>query len=184
MGMFDNITVDPNFLPQVEELTSRNLSHSSFQTKDLDCALFDFEIDENGILYREIVEMDLEREKPKFGTLPIFKVISSKKEKYPHTGNIEFYNNYYCDDGTIYVTFELTTIDGVVRNVATLKEVRLDKMEDILARRNKYETARKNFDNDPICQLGRMVIRFIHRITDPLNGLSMKITKYINSRHF
>ncbi len=95
MGMFDTISIHNKWFPKG---TNKKVCKLYFQTKDLECTLSEFEINEEGILIKCVGE--------------------NKKEIYSYTGAITFYAN---DHNCIWVEFTAWCVESKVKEVVQIK---------------------------------------------------------------
>lgn len=99
MGMFDYFEIAENLLPKKKRIDNK---YQAFQTKDFDCNLETYEVDENGNLFRTVYDdsRNLNYDNP---------------QKAPHrfTGSINFYdmeNDFvaWCVNGVVKEVIDLT----------------------------------------------------------------------------
>lgn len=115
MGMFDTITVKakmPNSWPEDEKPV--------FQTKDLECLMFDYEIREDNKLYVERVKYkEAERSKKEsehwLDSFPLMERESSEWEFSPVTGYIVFYTS--IEDNTRWLEYRAHIVCGIVLSI-------------------------------------------------------------------
>ena len=135
MGMFDTITCKYP-LPRPDnpmELKDFNFNNTSFQTKDLENSLDNYEIREDGSLWirrteSEYLEGD-KKAKSLMGRFGHMKLIKEWWEPTKFTGVIEFYNSigFDCEfdrdscENDYWVEYISTFVDGQITTVGLLK---------------------------------------------------------------
>jgi len=128
MGMFDTITVEFDGLPLPKEMKVPMPSRS-FQTKDLECYLFEYKIDQNKQLL-------------------LFSPKTKQWEPTNITNTVEFYNYYESDNYDYSIDYKATFYNGVLTSIDLIKyesssnaerKQRLAKVMDNLKKRNEFE---------------------------------------------
>ena len=135
MGMFDTI-ICKYPLPRPDdpmELKDFNFNNTDFQTKDLEKALFQYEIKEDGSFWIRKTECELvkgnKKAKSMMDRFGYMKVIKEWWEPTKFTGTIEFYNILGFDtkfdrdafQNDYWIEYIATFIDGQIAAVGLLK---------------------------------------------------------------
>ena len=128
MGMFDTITVEFDGLPLPKEMKGP-LPSRYFQTKDLECYLFEYKIDNNKQLL-------------------LFSHKTKQWEPTNITNTVEFYNYYESDNYDYSIDYKAVFFNGVLTSIDLIKyeassnierKQRLAKVMDALKKRNEFE---------------------------------------------
>lgn len=128
MGMFDTITVEFEGLPLPKEMKVP-LPSRSFQTKDLECCLFEYKIDRNKQLL-------------------LFSVKTKKWEPTNITNTVDFYDYYESENYDYSIEYKAVFFNGVLTNINNTKyestsnrerKQRLARFEDNLTKRVEFE---------------------------------------------
>ena len=186
--MFDWVNIDKSIMPIIPVLEDRGISHllGSFQTKDLENALYNYKI-ENGILLREDVvttfdanpveETELgKRWNPPF----IEREISREWVKDDFTGTINIYNSIVDTktDDSFWVEFQIVLVYGELKKIV-LDQIKIEYGKDIIARKEKWEKIWEKRDKDPIYRLCTFMSRdIISRLIRILNKVDSWIRSY------
>jgi len=133
MGLFDTIKVKikmPESWPKDQ--------NPVFQTKDLDCVMFDYEIREDNKLYvekvkyRQIEQSTAEEVDSWFGKFPIMEKESSEWELSPVTGYILFYSSVKNNEGEdIWFDYRAHIVSGIVLSIEDFKSCKEGDMNDL-----------------------------------------------------
>ena len=128
MGMFDTITVEFDGLPLPKEMKVP-LPSRIFQTKDLECYLFEYKINQNKQLL-------------------LFSPKTKQWETTNITNTVEFYNYYESDNYDYSIDYKATFYNGVLTSIDLInyksssnieRKQRLAKVMDDLKKRNEFE---------------------------------------------
>jgi hypothetical protein len=139
MGMYDNITCKAKF-PDINlegtPLTMDLLQKEFYQTKDLDCALMNYTIEEDGRLSYDIFpegkwvesEENIFRHRFEPGT-PV-------KEYFKDNASIDFYTSFNNDEGDFdyWVEWKALILGGVLTELCLLK---FDKDSNVNRKQNE-----------------------------------------------
>lgn len=208
MGLFDTVKVCKK-LP-TDALLKKFLGKDfdprtlEFQTKDLDCAMANYEIRDNGylytenVVYRESTPEELEQDKKeskkyRFGYFPRLRVESREWVKTDVTKDVEFYSYCKQKDGRYYSTDYLAhVVKGKVKSIKLKKTEResdqeyADRLkteakwaEDIrlhneLTSRLSYKIV-NNIYNKPMRKLIRVGVKYSQKVPIFLYNLEKKI---------
>jgi hypothetical protein len=133
MGMFDTITVKaemPESWPKDTEPV--------FQTKDLECLMFNYEVREDNKLYIERVKYKtVEQRSTKKGgdwlsRFPTLERESSEWEFAPATGYIVFYTSVKNDEGEdLWLEYRAHIVSGVVLSIEDFKDCKEGDMNSL-----------------------------------------------------
>ena len=208
MGLFDYVKVKKK-LP-TDALIKKFLGKDfdprklEFQTKDLDCAMANYEIRDNGylytenVVYRESTPEELEQgkkesKKYRFGYFPRLRVESREWVKTDVTKDVEFYSYCKQKDGRYYSTDYLAhVVKGKVKSIKLKKTERENDQEydDRLKTEAKWaedirlhneKTSRlsykivNNVYNKPIRKLIRVGVKYSQKVPTFLYNLEKKI---------
>lgn len=129
MGMFDTITVEFDGLPLPKEMKVP-LPSRIFQTKDLECCLFEYKIDSNKQLL-------------------LFSVKTKQWEPTNITNTVEFYNYYESDNYDYSIDYKAVFFNGVLTSINLIKYESTSNKErkQRLARLNEIHVKRVEFEN-------------------------------------
>lgn len=170
MGMFDTLYVDKKFLPVIPELEERGIEMESFQTKDLECFLFEYHIKEDGKLYVEkrsylcSEELESKEEEMEFVT---------------YTGEIIFYDVYTGNNGDqLFVDLKIKVIDGILSAPATVFKIDITSKAELDERELKFKILREKRSNDIRYQIYRRIYFIINRLTNYLDRVQSYLLKY------
>ena len=114
MGRYDSFKISATLLPMsnVEEL--EDLTDLEFQTKDLDREFLTYEVKEDGLLYYEDFENEMNAINNDNSLFSVeLKKINQVTKKSYHTGDVEFYGKPY----EIFYTFKAHFHDGKLESV-------------------------------------------------------------------
>lgn len=196
MGLFDNINCKVALPVKEEEgsafdLTRHEWENKEFQTKDLENALIDYEIREDG-LWRKDVKYETEEVSEKENKHDFWnpawrlKEVSSKWEKEKFTGYINFYDFMTDDDGDedLWVEFRAHFVLGELQGIE-LEEWRKENNEERKRAKIRFREeikARKELKNKlyfkVFCSPWNFVMKFAFRILRAtINFFSSKIHK-------
>ena len=148
--MFDWITIDESLLPAVPELESRGISSiikdKNFQTKDLDCSLDRYKIEENGVLQREEVITVFEENTVEETSLgrrwnPPFteKEVSRDWIKENFTGAINIYTSIEDPEtkDDFWIDYRIIFYDGELKSIK-LDNCRVELYTDIKKKKEEW----------------------------------------------
>jgi hypothetical protein len=175
MGMFDTIHVDEKFLPTIPDLESRGIKMSSFQTKDLECVLYDYFIKEDGKMYVENNSYVTHDDSDSMFGFRVEKETSELKFN-PYTGEILFYDCFTGDNGdSLFVDLKIKVIDGIASGPAEVVKIDITTKAELDVRELKFKKLWEKRNND----LRYQIYRFISiKISGLINSLS-KIQSYL-----
>jgi hypothetical protein len=145
MGMFDNIVCKaPLPLPKKFKGLSDNWKEEIFQTKDLECALFNYTITKNGLLHRKVIENEYipfteeEKQAPDFRSWTPWKEVIEKNryhEPVEYHGTIQFYIDLsYTDEKDVWLEFKAYFVYGKLDKIELFesKEITSGKVHNYL----------------------------------------------------
>jgi len=168
MGMFDNVICKKE-LPLTEELLKLNIDWTDrdFQTKDLDCSLACYYINENDTLEEEVVERDYvlyteeERKSENIKPWNIYKnVIEKNRYMKPvsHHGVINFYDSISINtEQDLWIEFKAYFIYGKLDKIELLNsEIKESHSNSYLQWQKKREREEKR----PLNRL-RNILRYV-----------------------
>jgi len=168
MGMFDNVICKKE-LPLTEELLKLNIDWTDrdFQTKDLDCSLACYYINENDTLEEEVVERDYvlyteeERKSENIKPWNIYKnVIEKNRYMKPvsHHGVINFYDSISINtEQDLWIEFKAYFIYGKLDKIELLNsEIKESHSNSYLQWQKKREQEEKR----PLNRL-RNILRYV-----------------------
>jgi len=172
MGMFDTIYVNNKLLPVINELLKNNYSLSALQTKDFECSLLEYHVDENGTLTLDDVEYIFteNKESSKKGKWrpPFFQEEKSRKRVFvPYTGIViagAFFMNYIDYKDEIFVDIEFKFVDGVLQGIGKIHNMTITPASEVLERRKIQEERKIKRDNDFICQVSLKLSSYISKV--------------------
>lgn len=168
--MFDTLHVDKKFLPVIPELEERSIEMESFQTKDLECFLFEYHIKEDGKLYVEK------------NSYFRFEELESKEEEMefvPYTGEIIFYDVYTGNNGDqLFVDLKIKLIDGIVSAPVTVFKIDITSKAELDERELKFKILREKRSNDIRYQVYRRIYFIINRLANYLDRVQSYLLKY------
>jgi hypothetical protein len=177
MGMFDTLYVDDKFLPVLPELEERGIKFSSFQTKDLECFLFEYHIKEDGKLYKNNTY-----EKWYVGNNSFLDSEESEKEELeftPYTGEILFYDCTTGNNGdSVFIDLKIKVIDGIVSAPATVFKISINTKAELDARELKFKILREKRSNDIRYQIYRYLSLKINGLINSLSKVQSYLFRY------
>lgn len=184
--MFDYLHVHQDHLPFIPELNEKNLKITNFQTKNLDCCLYDYYIDSIGDLYFDDVEYEIiENTNPlKEGSWnPLFftEEKSRKRVKYPFTGTVlgtELINPSDPESFDGWIQVEFTFLKGSLVEPAKVKDLKLTPVKERLERSEKWKAINKKRDEDPIYGLTRWLFRLLSKVSNRIRKIQDYLLKY------
>ena len=196
MGMFDTILVRESLiLPLIDDdikaVWKPVDGYFNFQTKDLDCSLDLYYIEENRYLYRDVVTYK-EAAKPlaRPWQAPFEEVSRTKKE----AGDVTCYVTFYDSVGTVgeddvFVTFQ-AHIDGGVMLGLCLLEISRDNLKQ---REERCKKIQKHWDNvkstrewklyDFLNNLEWKISRLLYPITRRYCSFKMKLNQAAKAKY-
>lgn len=123
MGMFDTIIFNKSVIQGLDPKVDKYLrilgeSELGFQTKDFDCLLQNFFI-EDGKLFLEHVESRWVEENGPFGGF--LEPISKEKKFYNKTCTVQAYDYLNSEEVDIWIEFEIVFIEGVLQKITLIK---------------------------------------------------------------
>lgn len=123
MGLFDTIIFNKSVIqgidPKIDKyLTLLGESELGWQTKDFDCTLSNFYIEE-GKLFLEHVERKWVEEDGPFGGF--LKPISKEKQLYNKTCSIQAYELLNSEEVDIWIEIQFVFIDGILQKTTLFK---------------------------------------------------------------
>ena len=170
MGMFDTLHVDNKFIPVIPELEERGIEMESFQTKDLECFLFEYHIKEDGKLYVE---------KNSYLYCEDSESKEEEMEFVPYTGEIIFYDVYTGNNGDqLFVDLKIKLIDGIVSAPATVFKINITSKAELDERELKFKILREKRSNDIRYQVYRRIYFIINRLANYLDRVQSYLLKY------
>ena len=129
--MYDIITCEYP-LPLPEEAKDLefppNWQTKAFQTKSFDSVLMDYSIEEDGQIYRTVVDRELVQRED--GTLK-FEEIDQGIERVDHTGEIKFYTVLLEDKFDYWVEFTALYWKGDLKEISLSKWEKMDNSERV-----------------------------------------------------
>ena len=180
MGLFDDINVKWK-LPELLELKGTSLTqdavqNGSYQTKDLDCFMYDYTIHEDGTVTKaeyETTEWIKDKDAFMGGYMK-----GDNLQHTPLTGNrtFNFYNYINMDEGGLdfYIEWHATMLNGKIHSII-LREFTTESNQgrlDNIATWQKMEAARKQYYSS-------LEYKYFYKYTDAIINCFVKGVLYI-----
>lgn len=186
--MYDTIIFNRESLSGIDERVDKYLSlikgsQVSFQTKDFDCHLVTYKV-ENGQLFYEKVEREWVESDGMFGGY--MNEISRSLKKREDTVTVYFYDFLFNDVADIWIEFKAVFIKGVLDKIELFKfeetcsKDRIEREQKTLKKLKQYQEYKKTFR-------GKISIFCKGQIYKSLNKLSQilrKITSLVDKLKF
>jgi hypothetical protein len=123
MGMFDNIIFNKSVLeglgPQVDKyLQILKYEEVSLQTKDFDCLMVSYFIEDGKLLWEKVESEWVEGDDPLRGFM---KPISREKLPYNKTCTVRAYDCLQSETVDIWIEFEMVFIEGVLQKITLIE---------------------------------------------------------------
>lgn len=190
MGMFDTIIFSRDSLSNIDERVDKYLSligdsEIAFQTKDFDCLLSTYKVQNNQLFYR-IFERKWVESGGMFGGH--MEEVSSSLEKQDKTATIHAYDSLENDIADIWIEFKVIFINGVVDKIELFKfeetcpKSRLEREKEFLQEMKEYQDYRKTirgkitiFFKDKIYKLLHKVSQILRKVVSLVDKLKFKL---------
>lgn len=186
--MYDSIIFSRDSLSNIDKRVDKYLSligdsQICFQTKDFDCSLSTYKV-ENGQLFYQRVEREWIEDEGMFGGH--MREISRSLEKREDTVTVYFYDFLFNDVADIWIEFKAVFIKGVLDKIELFKfeercsKDRIEREQKTLKELKQYQEYKKTFR-------GKISIFCKGQIYKSLNKLSQilrKITSLVDKLKF
>lgn len=123
MGMFDTIIFNKSVIQGLDPKVDKYLqllgeSELGFQTKDFDCLMRNFFIEDKALFFEKVESKWVEGESPFGGFL---ETISKEKLPYKTTCTVRAYDLLQSEPVDIWIEFEMVFIEGVLQKTSLVK---------------------------------------------------------------
>lgn len=185
MGMFDTIIFSRDSLSNIDERVDKYLSligdsEIAFQTKDFDCLLSTYKVQNNQLFYR-IFERKWVESGGMFGGY--MEEVSSSLEKQDKTATIYAYDSLENDVADIWIEFKVIFINGVVDKIELFKfeetcpKSRLEREKNLLQEMKEYQDYKKTIRGKIAIFFKDKIHRFLNKISKTLRKLAIQLDK-------
>ena len=185
MGMYDTIIFSRDSLSNIDERVDKYLSliegsQISFQTKDFDCCLDTYKV-ENGQLFYQRVEREWIEDEGMFGGH--MREISRSLEKREDTTTIYAYDFLQSNVADIWIEFKVVFIQGVVKEIELFKfedtcpKSRIEREKEFSLRFKEYQDYRKTIKGKITIFIKNKIYKFLHKVSQILRKMASLVDK-------
>lgn len=185
MGLFDTIVFTRESLSGIDKRVDKYLSliegsEIPFQTKDLECYLLTYKVN-NGQLFYERVEREWVESDGMFGGY--MNEISRSLEKREDTVTVYFYDFLFNDVADIWIEFKAVFIKGVLDKIELFKfeetcsKDRIEREQKTLKELKQYQEYKKTFRGKISIFCKGQIFKLLNKLSQILKKITSLVDK-------